>query len=55
MARASYDLVAALLDWGADPARKDETGTAATPPQWAVHNDLPECVAAFQDFGVFEV
>lgn len=47
MARATRTMVAFLLEQGADAARLDEAGVRATPPQWAVHNGLPECVSAF--------
>ena len=43
MARATRTMVAFLLEQGADAARLDEAGVRATPPQWAVHNGLPEC------------
>ena len=47
MARDTPEIVAFLLDSGADPTRRDETGVGATPPDWAVHNGLPNCVAVF--------
>ena len=54
LARATPEIVAFLLDNGADPTRRDETGVGATPPQWAVHNGLPTCVAVFVEYAVIE-